>query len=228
MLRDAAVLGPQSTRRMLRIVLVASCIGSSACDQERVGDPIQSSPDASQGVSTEPIGTATQEIWATRWEDLGGDATQDPAIASWAPGRLDVFWRSTGFLLHHRWLENGVWSGIEDLGAGNGSVAGSPSAVSSDVNRIDVFHFNASGNLVRRHINGNVNWTWNTETITIAAANDKPSGSLDGTAVASWAPARLDVFWRGSDGHLKHIWKPNDASSWLPVGAVEDLPPASG
>lgn len=213
---------PNSTFRFTacsRLALVALSMGATACDRQELSEHIASPPDASPATEPAPIGTATQAIWATRWQDLGGDGAGDPAIASWAPGRLDVFWRSPGFGLHHRWLDNGVWTGIEDLG---GSLSGNPSAVSSDVNRLDVFYF-SGGNLVRRHINGNVNWNWNTETITISAANDKPNSSWDGTAVASWAPARLDVFWRGSDGHLKHVWKPNDASNWLPLGGVEDL-----
>jgi hypothetical protein len=35
------------------------------------------------------------------WENLGGDVTADPAISSWAPGRLDIFVRGGDNALWH-------------------------------------------------------------------------------------------------------------------------------
>ena len=41
--------------------------------------------------------------------------TSDPAVCSWAPGRLDVFVRGTDNVLWHKWFQGG-WSGWESLG----------------------------------------------------------------------------------------------------------------
>src|SRR5205823_3825106 len=38
-----------------------------------------------------------------------------PAVASWASGRLDVFYRGANSHLWHRWYA-GAWAGPEDLG----------------------------------------------------------------------------------------------------------------
>ena len=50
------------------------------------------------------------------WEDLGGVATSDPAVASWAANRLDCFVRGTDNHMWHKWWNGSAWSGWEDLG----------------------------------------------------------------------------------------------------------------
>ncbi len=161
----------------------------------------------------ERLGALEQKIWAPRWENLGGDAQNDPAVASWASGRLDVFWRGTNNHLMHRWYPNfGAWSFLQDLG---GTPASSVAAVATDNLRLDVFYFDSSRNLIRQYFDGSA---WGTQTITLAATEKPPVGS--GPTVTSWSAGRLDVFWRGTDNKLKHIWRTSYTANWT---AVQDL-----
>ena len=45
------------------------------------------------------------------WENLGGVATSDPAVASWASNRLDCFVRGTDNHMWHKWWAGAGWSG---------------------------------------------------------------------------------------------------------------------
>jgi hypothetical protein len=145
--------------------------------------------------ATDESAATKQEIWTTRWMNLGGDAQGDPAICSWAEGRLDVFWRGRDNALKHRWYDNG-WSGPENLG---GDLRGPPAAVSSELWHIDVFYFDSGSNLVRRYY-PDPNWQWATETIPLPAADKPVVDGGTGPAVASWEAGRLDVFWRSAGG----------------------------
>jgi hypothetical protein len=70
------------------------------------------------------------------WEDLGGIITAGPAVASWAPNRLDCFVKGANNHMYHKWWNGSNWSGWEDLG---GVIDGAPAAVSWGLNRIDCF-----------------------------------------------------------------------------------------
>jgi len=91
----------------------------------------------------------------TTWENLcfGLPATTAPAVASWGPGRLDVFAGnlpvSGGTTLMHLSFENGWQTEWRDLQSNrNGIVLGSlPDAVSWGANRVDVFAKAANGTL---------------------------------------------------------------------------------
>ena len=45
------------------------------------------------------------------WEDLGGELTSAPAVASRGKRRLDVFLRATDNSLYHRFWNTDHWSG---------------------------------------------------------------------------------------------------------------------
>jgi serine protease AprX len=70
------------------------------------------------------------------WEDLGGIITAGPAVASWAPNRLDCFVKGSDNHVWHKWWDGAVWQGWEDL---EGPIDGAPAAVSWGPNRIDCF-----------------------------------------------------------------------------------------
>jgi hypothetical protein len=161
------------------------------------------------------VSTIHSDLWSARWENLGGQSNLDgPAIASWATGRLDAFWRSTTGRLQHRWFPNfGTWSQLEDLGA----IAGPPAAVSTADSELDVFSFNGSTSLVNLSFTIAAGWVTK-PTISIPFSHRAAASSQ--ATVASWEPGRLDVFWRGADNHLKHIWRSSYGASWT---AVEDL-----
>jgi hypothetical protein len=69
------------------------------------------------------------------WESLGGGLTSDPAVASWAPGRLDTFVRGGDNALWHKWFQGG-WSNWESLG---GVLTSDPAVASWSPGRLDVF-----------------------------------------------------------------------------------------
>jgi hypothetical protein len=136
--------------------------------------------------------------WSSR-ESLGFSATSSPAVASWAPGRLDVFVRGADNALWHRWYQGG-WSGWESLG---GYLTSDPAAVSWSGGRIDVFARGGDYGLWHEYFDAG--WSgWSSL-----------GGYLtSGPAVASWAPGRLDVFARGADNELWHDWYQGSWSGW--------------
>jgi len=170
----------------------------------------------------EPITSIKSDLWSTRWENLGGDSDlTDPAFASWAPGRLDAFWRGTSGTLQHRWTpyNGGGWSYLEDMGSIGGSVGSAPAAVSKANGEIDVFTFDASKNLVHWSFTLSTGWVVHPP-IAIPQAHQPITGGRP--TVASWTPGRLDVFWRGSDDLLKHVWRPSLTASWTSVEPFVD------
>src|SRR5258708_7965708 len=81
---------------------------------------------------------ARHKVYSDGWssyEPLGGTTFDNPAVASWAPGRLDVFVRGTDNQLWHKWFA-GTWSGWEPLG---GSLTSAPTVTAWGPGRLDVF-----------------------------------------------------------------------------------------
>ena len=154
------------------------------------------------------------EVWSS-WEDLGGVLTSAPAVASWAPDRLDVFARGKdNQLLHKRW--NGAeWSDWRDLG---GRLTSAPAAVSWGPNRIDVFVRGFDGQLAQKRWNG-TDWSdW----------RDLGGRLTSAPAVASWGPNRLDVFVRGFEGQLaQKRWNGEEWSEWRDLGGRLSSAPAA-
>src|SRR6185369_14180436 len=136
------------------------------------------------------VSSVTQALWASG-VNIGGSPNSAPAIASWAPGRLDLFYMSSRGTLLHSWFQN-RWSSEEDLG---GALASAPAAVSWGPGRLDVFAKGTSGDLQHIwHENGWHSW-------------ESLGGTLtSGPGVASWAPGRLDVFYANSASALGHVW----------------------
>lgn len=74
------------------------------------------------------------------WEDLGGCMVENPAVASWSYGRLDVLVQNcnaTGNNLSHRAFSNGAWAGWGAPTVTTSRIVGSPSVVSWGHERID-------------------------------------------------------------------------------------------
>jgi hypothetical protein len=128
-----------------------------------------------------------------------------PAIASWGPGRLDVFVRGLDNALWHRAHHHGEWGSWSSLG---GNFEDDPAAVSWEAGRIDVFVLGVDNAIWHIAHQGGGWGSW---------------GSLGGTftsspAVASWEPGRLDVVARGADNTLQHIAFHGAWGSWSSLG----------
>jgi len=147
--------------------------------------------------SIESPASSSESLWLADVL-VGGSPGSDPGVASWGPGRFDMFYMSnTGSgTLRHRWFQNS-WSYEEDLG---GSITSPPAAVSWGRGRIDIFAkgTDSAGNPNKlMHLWFDHGWhPW-----------ESLGGSLSsGVSVASWAPGRLDVFYNNSVGALGHIY----------------------
>lgn len=119
-----------------------------------------------------------------------------PALTSAANGRIDVFFRSDGQLLHWYRTPDGVWS-LSNLG---GRIITQPAAASWESGRLDVFALGTDSRLWHRWYTGGEWRPW------------EPLGSrllTSAPAVASWGPGRLDVFARGRENDLLHKWFDN-------------------
>ncbi len=127
---------------------------------------------------------------------MGGGPWTDAAIASWAPGRFDLFYVVSG-TLKHRWFQN-TWSAEEDLGGNH--LNSSPNAVAWGPNRLDVFVRGDDGA-------GNANALLHLFFAGAWSGWESLGGTLTSSpGVASWAPGRLDVFYRNSSNALGHVW----------------------
>jgi peptide methionine sulfoxide reductase MsrB len=158
---------------------------------ERQGPPVVPS-----GAFIWPLGRNPE--W-NGWQDLGGPITAPPAVASWAPHRLDVFAAGTDNQLDHKWWDGSIWHNFQTLG---GTFKEGPAAVSWGPNRIDVFVRGMDDHLGHLWWDGSQWRGW----------QDLGGPLASGPAVSSWAPNRLDVFAKGSAGQLVHKWW--DGSTW--------------
>ncbi|MFI6882870.1 protein kinase domain-containing protein [Streptosporangium canum] len=162
----------------------------------------------------------------------------DPIANSAADGRIEVFVRGADNHLWHIWqvVPNGDWSDWEDLSQHrplpNGdllTVKGDPIANSAADGRIEVFVRGADNHLWHIwQVVPNGDWSdWED----LSQHRPLPNGDLltvkgDPTANSA-ADGRIEVFVRGADNHLWHIWQvvPNgDWSDWEDLSQHRPLP----
>jgi hypothetical protein len=158
-------------------------------------------PTSALNVSTlrERAGLPRPASSTVSWASLGGISTAKPAMASWGPGRLDVFVRGTDDELWHGWFTGFQFFGWEPLG---GVLASGPTVAAWGPNRLDVFVEGTDGGMWHRWWDGT---RWN---------GWEPLGGVlaSGPTVASWGPNRLDVFVQGTDNGIWHRWW--DGTQW--------------
>jgi hypothetical protein len=142
------------------------------------------------------------------WNSLGGTWTSGPDVASWSPGRLDIFVRGADNALWHRSWNGSAWSAWESLG---GVLTSDPGVVSWGLNRIDVFVRGTDNGLYHKWWDGSSWFGW-----------EGLGGVLSsGPDVASWSANRLDVFVRGTDNGLYHRWWEGSRwNGWEGLGGV--------
>ena len=145
-------------------------------------------------------------VFPTAPTSLGGTWTSSPSVASWAPGRLDVFIRGTDNALWHSFWTGTAWSPFESLG---GVLTSDPAAVSWGPGRLDVF------------VRGTDNQLWHKVYAGAWSGWEPLGGGLSsGPEVASWSSGRLDVFVQGTDNQLWHKFWSGSWSGWEPLGGV--------
>lgn len=155
-------------------------------------------------VAEEAGGSVRHQWFQNGWggPDFLGSTSATPAISSWGENRLDVFQKDASGTLYHRcWCGSQGWLGWEKVAEGLGS---SPDAVSWGGGRIDVVAEMADHSLGLWSYQDGSGWSYKNLGGYITA---KP-------AIASQGPGKLDIFARGVDNGLYHIWTTNYAASW--------------
>ncbi len=153
----------------------------------------------------------------SKWENLGGLLSSDPAVASSAPGSLDVFVRGPFAHLWHRSFDGYTWSDWEDLG---GNLKSEPAAVSRKPGQLDVFARGTDDALWHLSCDG-MGWSsWRSL-----------GGVLTSGPGVACSPdrGRLDVFVRGVGNTLWHMMgTPKHGSfQWTPWENLGGSPFAS-
>lgn len=129
---------------------------------------------------------------------LGFTIRSSPAIASWAPDRVDIFAVGADRAVWHRARQGTVWSGWTSLG---GTATSAPAAVSWGPNRIDLVVRGGDSAIWHQAWDG-TRWSgW----------GSLGGGATSAPTITSWGPNRLDIFVRGGDNT---IWQKAWSSGW--------------
>lgn len=153
------------------------------------------------------------------WASLGGATSGgEPAVASNADGRLEVFVEAPGPTtteLWHVWQEaGGAWSGWASLGAPPGSFLGFPVAARNQDGRLEAF--------VRVGLmsTGVVWHVWQDPASPTAWSGWDDLGGPPGGVGAHFlvvgqnADGRLELFTLGTDGAAWHVWQVAAGGAW--------------
>ena len=194
---------------------------------EDLGGPITSSPAvASWGPARLDVfaagadGQLVHKWWdGLKWHDwqtLGGVFKGAPAAVSWGLHRIDVFVQGIDDHLGHLWWDGKKWRGWEDL---SGPIASPPAVASWDWGRLDVFFewiFGGGGpSSPLQSALTHMWWDDTNELDLVELVNKRQWSSFDplggkfydNPAAVSKASHEIDVFVRGKDDHLGHLWR---------------------
>ena len=165
---------------------------------------------------------ATEPCFYPQDDTIGASKALAPSISaiSWGNNSLDFFAtdKSSGFITHKYWDGYQWGPSVSDLENLGGDFTLPPSAISDDPGRMDIFVAAKDGSLQHKYYDGN-NWRpspegWDNLTLPVGAASH--------LSTTSWAPGRLDCFWKDTNGALK--LKYYNAPNWGPSEAgAEDL-----
>jgi hypothetical protein len=140
--------------------------------------------------------------------DLSFDSPADAALASSAPGRLDVLALGNDRNLYHRWRIGTTWSGWEVVGATGGNWA-KPAVASWGPNRLDVVVVGSDCSFYHKYYDGS-SWhpagatTWNP----VGGELNSPVAPVLAAPAVNW----IEVFVKGTDSQ----WYTNtyNGSGW--------------
>jgi BNR repeat-containing family member len=151
------------------------------------------------------------------WTGVGrgpaGHILGAPAVASSAPGRLDLFVvdKANGHLLQRAQV-GGVWGAWSDRGAGpGGHPISAPAVASWAQGRLDVV---ARDTVTLRLLHWWFNGSWHGPESPVASP-----GGVVVPSVAAWGSNRLDVFAVTDRGTLAHAWWDGRWHGWQSLGA---------
>jgi hypothetical protein len=154
-------------------------------------------------------------IWETsrggpwsRWESMGGDIIDDIGVGINSDGRVEVFGRwSDGELRHiYQRVAYGLWSGWEPLG---GKILGRPAVARDSQLCLRVFVLGENNHVFQNsQITPGGSWSGYVELNGGVVTNS--------VVVARNADDRLEVFGRGVDGTVYHIWQVSRTGPWTP------------
>lgn len=94
--------------------------------------------------------------WPATWTDTGVTSTTAPAVASSAPGRVDLLIRGSNARTTHVWFVDGVKAGSIALG---GDMA-SATLSSADEGTLDALGLGKNGKIYRKHFDGSWSTHW--------------------------------------------------------------------
>lgn len=152
--------------------------------------------------------------WQGTW-DIAANAASDPAAASWDNERIDTVWRGTNGHLMHIVYNNGFWP-VEDVGT---TISNAPTVAVWGTSFYSVFWRGSNNHLMHQWFDY-TSQTWSgVEDFGGNLASD-PAAMFRGTD-ASGNGGLFDIFWRGTDGALKHQTMPYNGN-WVP-SPVENL-----
>ena len=186
--------------------------------------PNASAPDGQSGTTMESLSTPiilADYGWQAAWADVGSPFGAAPALASWGPGRVDLFMKNADQLIQKTRTTSAGWMPAGDhywyIASG---LASDPSAVGWKGKNLDVV-FRASGNNVI-HVYWNGSGSWIAEDL---------QGAIDGKPTISVAPdgTRMDVFARVGNKIWHRGWAGfiNSWGNWENLNLTTDSDPVA-
>lgn len=136
----------------------------------------------------------------------------DPAAVSWGSGRIDILVRGFDSAVYHLFYDNG-WGAWESLG---GVTTSGPGVSSWGNGRLDVFAKGTDSRLYHAFYNGS-GWSGWESSPTIPQS---PSTMNSDPAAVSWGLGRIDVFVRGTDSAMWHLYYDGSWGAWESLGGV--------
>jgi hypothetical protein len=163
--------------------------------------------------------TGDFKIWQSEvlWTTATAPASP-PTVASWGPGRIDLFWRDSANQLRWYGCDNGSkgkagfnsqgWFDKERVVWSN--VTGDPTVAERTTNVVNLFWRDEStGQLQQVNGNGSGSWYAAYPSIGVVKLSSAPSAT-------SWGPDRVDVVYAVDQTHLGHLWYDGRKGDWTP------------
>ena len=153
--------------------------------------------------------------WNATWSNLGGNFTHAPVVVSPNPGSLAAIGIQEDQALYWKAYLNGTW---ESTWTSVGGTWGTPvSAVSRSSAYINVYGLESEGGSLLQSA-----WTLDDDGSATWVGTFNLSGNgLGSPSVTSWNSSREDVFVRGSDNALWHIYWNTSWSAWESLGSPD-------